>query len=429
MAPALPVRGKNPAAKPRSNPAPDEPDSPIKMRRKKKKLPHEVENPQGEISPCKPAAFLGFFKPALAKRAGEEPNPHGEITMTNPEAFLGFFKPPRWIRKCPATRDEVYSPLPPPDPDKVPRLKKKKWKRRPRGYRVRRGWFCEHAGLSPRKGRGDNFMNFTPQEQEMLKEAAERRRRRAEAKYNKMYRSYISGLENRQGHIMRLMSDLVNLADRKHHEKHSLLYEQWRVQVYEYIQRQIEDSLEEISPDYIKDKLRWFHYQYMAIANKQMVMRDYPRPDYDPFEPLKHTIKFSVKELCDPVKHDLTKENTEKRFMGDPVADQAVTKETLDLKYWPAYQFRASKWGHIQADEEDGSEIVISQPDTLYSHDVLYNQVFVGDEYVKAELPRGKYMVPNKGMLPENHVEKPHGKCQVWDAEFRKQPKLRLWYN
>ncbi|EFJ13081.1 hypothetical protein SELMODRAFT_424816 [Selaginella moellendorffii] len=146
----------------------------------------------------------------------------------------------------------------------------------------------------------------------LVERIKERKRRKAEIKFEKMYRSYSRGAEYKKGHILRQMGDMIELVDEKHVKKLAILYEKWRMQVFEPIQRQIEDELNGMSPNYIKDKLRWYQYQYCSIANKQMIL---PRPDYNPFEPLEHTIKYSLKNVVDPCKHDIRKENNEKRFI------------------------------------------------------------------------------------------------------------------
>ncbi|EFJ15117.1 hypothetical protein SELMODRAFT_422890 [Selaginella moellendorffii] len=366
---------------------------------KKKRLPHDPPVVPGEISPCKPLSYIGFFRPKLAKQADEEeePNPQGQITMTKPDAFLDFFKPLRWIRGCPAPRSVVHAPKPPPDPKLVPRVRKKRRKYKVRGYKVRRGWYCEQVGYKLRNTPVENFLCYSSEEKELVERIKERKRRKDEIKFEKMYRSYSRGAEYKKGHILRQMGDMIELVDEKHVKKLGILYEKWRMQVFEPIQRQIEDELNRMSPDYIKDKLRWYQYQYCSIANKQMILRDFPRPDYNPFEPLEHTIKYSLKDVVDPCKHDIRKENNEKRFMGIPVSETPVTRFTLGLEHYPAYHFRGTVWGHIEADEEDGSEIVIKQPEKYYSHDLLWNQKFVGHDYVKAEFPLGRYRHRNSG--------------------------------
>ncbi|EFJ14100.1 hypothetical protein SELMODRAFT_423868 [Selaginella moellendorffii] len=277
-------------------------------------------------------------------------------------------------RAVPHPRSVVHAPKPPPDPKLVPRVRKKRRKYKVRGYKVRRGWYCEQVGYKIRNTPVENFLCYSPEEEE----------RRGVQK----------------GHILRQMGDMIELVDEKHVKKLAILYEKWRMQVFEPIQRQIEDELNGMSPDYIKDKLRWYQYQYCSIANKQMILPDFPRPDYNPFKPLEHTIKKTM------------------RF-------------TLGLEHYPAYHFRGTVWGHIEADEEDGSEIVIKQPEKYYSHDLLWNQKFVGHDYVKAEFPLGRYMNPYKGVLPETQKfrEKPQGLGMVWDVECQTQPDLRLYYN
>lgn len=99
----------------------------------------------------------------------------------------------------------------------------------------------------------------------------------------------------------------------------------------------------------------------MNASNRRLLFLDVLDHNfYNPFESLKFSIKYK-NILCDPVKHDLNKENYEKLIKGEIVAKCALTRETLDASKWPLTAFRSTIWGHLNADDEDGSEVRVKK--------------------------------------------------------------------
>ncbi|KAJ7547781.1 hypothetical protein O6H91_08G104300 [Diphasiastrum complanatum] len=236
--------------------------------------------------------------------------------------------------------------------------------------------------------RMENFLNLSDEELKQVRRKQEVAMLRQEAKFNKVFHSYLKVMKGKEG-IVKEMNDLVDVADQKRKRKQALMYEQWTLQVFYDIRQQLQEKLDKMSPDYIKEKLRRFHYQYMDASNNQLIYRDMIFQDYNPFESLQYVIKYSTKGLYDPTMHDLQKEVFEKKFLGEAVKESSA-REMLDITKWTYRAFRSTVWGHINADEEDGSEIVVQDLEKWRSHDLMYNTTFLASKYWREEFPRGK---------------------------------------
>lgn len=44
---------------------------------------------------------------------------------------------------------------------------------------------------------------------------------------------------------------------------------------------------------------------------------------------------------------------------GEQVSKDSKTRKTLDSSMWHYSKFRSTVWGHLNADEEDGSQVVV----------------------------------------------------------------------
>lgn len=175
---------------------------------------------------------------------------------------------------------------------------------------------------------------------------------------------------------MKEMNELVAKHDHMLANKRMSLHQRWHEQVFKNINEQVESKLKLLTPDQIKDKYRYFHYQYVNASNQRLLFLDVvDNTFYNPFESQKYSIKYNS-NLCDPLKHDLDKAKSEVLVKCERVSRDVKTRETLDPSMWYRSKFRSTIWGHLNADEEDGSLVIVKDVEKWHSHDVLHNTKF-----------------------------------------------------
>ncbi|KAI5064706.1 hypothetical protein GOP47_0019401 [Adiantum capillus-veneris] len=290
----------------------------------------------------------------------------------------------------------------------------------------RRRWLCEQLGLIARCQRESNFLNLSKEEMQAIKRHNEILAMKKEAHFRNMFSSYITGIIGDEG-IMKEMNELVAKHDHMLANKRMSLHHRWHEQVFRNVNEQVESKLKLLTPDQIKDKIRYFHYQYINASNQRLLFLDViDNTFYNPFESLRYSIKYNS-NFCDPLKHDLEKAKSEMLVKGERASRDARTRETLDASMWHHPKFRSTIWGHLNADDEDGSQVTVKNLEKWHSHDVLYNgKIDVSKPSDEAPL-RGKRIVPNQGKgwsFREMH----EGKGRVYGLPCMTQPKLQLYY-
>ncbi|MCO5607212.1 hypothetical protein L7F22_061405 [Adiantum nelumboides] len=290
----------------------------------------------------------------------------------------------------------------------------------------RRRWLCEQLGLIARCKRDSNFLNLSKEEMQAIKRHNEILAMKKEAHFRNMFSSYITGIIGDEG-IMKEMNELVAKHDHMLANKKMSLHQRWHEQVFKNINEQVASKLKLLTPDQIKDKIRYFHYQYVNASNQRLLFLDViDNAFYNPFESLRYLVKYNS-NFGDPLKHDVEKAKSEMLVKGECTARDVKTRDTLDANMWYYSKFRSTIWGHLNADEEDGSQVIVKDLEKWYSHDVLHNMKIDAPKPSDEAPLRGKHIVPNQGKGWSFRV-KHEGKRKIYGLPCMTQPKLQLYY-
>ncbi|KAH6557148.1 hypothetical protein KP509_1Z131200 [Ceratopteris richardii] len=290
----------------------------------------------------------------------------------------------------------------------------------------RRRWLCEQLRAIAKCKQKNNFLNRSEEEIQAIKRHNEIQSMKKEAHFRKMFSSYVTGIIGDEG-IMKEMNELVAKHDHMLANKRMSLHQQWHKEVYNNINEQVERKLKLLTSNQIKDKARYFHYQYLNASNQRLLFLDVvDHTFYDPFESLKYCIKYNS-NLQDPLKHDLDKAKSEALIMGESVSKDLKSRKVLDPCLWDYQRYRSTLWGHFNVDEEDGSEVSGKNLRKWQSHDILYNTKFDASKLMEESPKQGKRIVPNQGK-GWSFRERHEGKAQVHGLPCMTQPKLQLYY-
>ncbi|MCO5589004.1 hypothetical protein L7F22_042968 [Adiantum nelumboides] len=168
----------------------------------------------------------------------------------------------------------------------------------------RRRWLCEQLGLIARCKRDSNFLNLSKEEMQAIKRHNEILAMKKEAHFRNMFSSYITGIIGDEG-IMKEMNELVAKQDHMLANKKMSLHQRWHEQVFKNINEQVASKLKLLTPDQIKDKIRYFHYQYVNASNQRLLFLDIiDNTFYNPFESLRYSVKYNS-NFGDPLKRDV----------------------------------------------------------------------------------------------------------------------------
>ncbi|XP_024382144.1 uncharacterized protein [Physcomitrium patens] len=299
------------------------------------------------------------------------------------------------------------------------------------------GWMCRkwapRGQLWPRDGKDlvpRHLINHSPKEWEDHVAEQERKEAAEDEAFQKLMTDVFGVMRCEGGGVVEEVNSMIAREKNVHADKQAAMYKSWEMHVYHNIQDQIGEKLRKLSPDQISSKLRYEQDRYAKAVGNHKIFCDIMNDAYNPFELSKskeNYVHYNVKNLIDPMKHDLEKEKREKVCMGEPVFQKAQCKETLDLCHWTHDQFRTTMHGHINADDEDATRKPrVMIPGKWYSRPVFWN----GDwrwlkEYWNESFPTGGKAMPPKP--PDNCETLPRiEKDMVWDSPVKSQRKLQI---
>ncbi|CAM6122515.1 unnamed protein product [Calypogeia fissa] len=403
--------------------------------------------PSGKIS-LGPLPYLGLFTAFGQKsRVSTPPKVQSRWNLVKvplrrefgPRCPLNKYAHPR--KGDPLPSKDYQRPLIPMDPKKRRRIlhhfpitgdKRHMFKLLvPSGFYRRKtggGWICRKwiKRPWPRK-----LINHTKEEWKATLVQKEKKEKLDDEKFQTLLHEVWNGIIGLdQGIVKETFMRLVKDNERRS-EKRQDMYDQWDLSVFNYIQRQTQDQInnETYDPHVVTAKQMDLQRKYCKAWQRRKVFLDIIHPEeYDPYEYRDTAMKYTAKNLYDPIKHDWLKEREEKVFCGENVPKKHRSRETLELANWQEPEFKACMAGHVCCDNELGErKHLAAVPEKWISNPVLYNKRW-GPEFWHTSFPKGGKMCdgPRPGDQKDATEVPWRGIQIVWDAPPKLQPKLQI---
>ncbi|QDZ24258.1 hypothetical protein HOP50_12g67940 [Chloropicon primus] len=208
---------------------------------------------------------------------------------------------------------------------------------------------------------------------EKARREAERRiqenAKRRELQFNEMFANVQNGIDRKSG-ILKEVDQLVEQSDRSKDKRARALYQSWNEQVYNNIQKQIQDQLSALTTEEIEARLNRKYDAFLLASNQKAgVFMNNPsstttqynvagmttttaRVGGGPEEVSKGDIKVRTANLHDPLKRSLLKIKEEKsiydgRGGGLEAEREELGRECLDTTLWGEEMLQTTPYGHI----------------------------------------------------------------------------------
>jgi len=199
-------------------------------------------------------------------------------------------------------------------------------------------------------------------------------------------------------------------------KKKERLYNEWCKKVFKPIQSQVEQSLEERTTSEIEERRRAMFEEFLNVTNKKEgLFRDIIKEEtYNPLKGHEHTIKYSTKNIQDPLKSDLTKAEQETKIISALNPDQETirpkNREVLDLVMWD--KLDATPHGRYQMMFQENKKTQrIGTKSTLT---LDHYKVETDPSIAKGEFfPKGKKTYGSKEQRPVDIISNKFGNSQM----------------
>eukprot|EP00003_Mantamonas_plastica_P011194 TRINITY_DN2078_c0_g2_i7.p2 TRINITY_DN2078_c0_g2~~TRINITY_DN2078_c0_g2_i7.p2 ORF type:complete len:393 (+),score=106.27 TRINITY_DN2078_c0_g2_i7:584-1762(+) len=165
-----------------------------------------------------------------------------------------------------------------------------------------------------------------------MEEETQRIVERTKIKREQQFNDLFDSIREEQETFVRSVDDFLERVENQDRRKKEQLHSEWSKEIYEPIQSQIKDSLDQLSQEELSSTHRANFEEYLeatstragalgnTIRNENTVKR-------------KANIKYRKKGR-DPLKRDLEKTIAEKNFMGESMSTKPKIRETLSTDFW-----------------------------------------------------------------------------------------------
>ncbi|KAL2609167.1 hypothetical protein R1flu_027740 [Riccia fluitans] len=216
-------------------------------------------------------------------------------------------------------------------------------------------WTRPHVPIDPKCGRRILHHYPVTGDKKKAQKRAARQEKKMYGNFDEDFATVWAGIEGTDDGIMKETLYTVHKDDQRQEDRKIEMWEQWDLNVFNYIQRQTGDKInsDTYRPDQVSIRNAALQTKYCEAVKRRRTFLDIIHEDeYNPFEFRDAALKYSDKEMYDPIKHDWDKEKREKRFMGDVVSEKSQTREMLSMFDWTEPEFKASLAGHVTCDDE-----------------------------------------------------------------------------
>ncbi|DBA81753.1 hypothetical protein WJX77_006676 [Trebouxia sp. C0004] len=247
------------------------------------------------------------------------------------------------------------------------------------------------------------------------------------------------GLTSQDG-IIAQVNDLLKQSASVKHQKKVHLFDEWDQQVFQKIQRRLDQGLKKNSPQQLEQRLANQYQEYLHTVNTTAgVFRDtIAATDYDPLAPRQHTLRIPTGDIQDPVKRDLEKSLRERqllcptRLRTPPVAG----KHTLSTVMWD--KLDSTPCGHRM--DQDGNyitklltpeEVQVRKSDVVFDdYDVITGKEVMLAENMQNGMVRLKEGAEGQGLFPVlqpsgNPYAETHPTGDAWLQSMWKEGKAK----
>jgi len=227
-----------------------------------------------------------------------------------------------------------------------------------------------------------------------VKEQLSKKATRKEAKFNTGYNRLMNGqkFSDSLGNMLQLQEEADIRKRKKEHEE-------WNVNVYEELNRKIENSVNSLAYHKINERKRDEYQQFLDATNRKgQIFRDIIIEDeYDPLESNRKDIKVRTAKLIDPTKRCVDRTQEEKEMIDKNkarMAERATNggRYTLETTLWGDLNIKSTPHGHFAKQYCDGGATASAENLVLTASSVPFDHfnTQMGNQFSAAEFPLGK---------------------------------------